>query len=115
MTRARKSRWLAIVFCALATTATIPAFADQVNGSLSSSLETPQPVSSSKEASGKGYFEIHGQPDPAEVMKMARAYNSQFDTKKNRWEKWCDKQTLAHPKFWRFVRTRVDPAVSVTA
>lgn len=118
MKRARTSRWLASVFYALAVTTITPAFASQESGSQSSSPPSLPQVSSNKEpleASGKGSFTIVGQPDPAEVMKLARAYNSQFDTKKNKWEKWCDKQVLKHPKFWRVMRTRVEPAVSITA
>jgi hypothetical protein len=83
----------------------------QSAGIQSSSPKASQTI----EASGKGTFEIKGQPDPAEVMKMARAYNSQYDTKKNKIEKWMDKEVLKHPKFWRVMRTRVEPAVSITA
>ena len=110
--KTRTSKWMITAYFVV-NLATTPVLADATAGAGTQSLDLK--ASQTIEASGKGTFEIKGQPDPAEVMKVARAYNSQFDTKKNRWEKWVDKQVLAHPKFWRVMRTRVEPAVSITA
>lgn len=108
----RMNKWVIIAYSVVSLGIT-PVLADATADAGTQSLDLKG--SQTIEASGKGSFTIVGQPDPAEVMKLARAYNSQFDTKKNKIEKWMDKQVLKHPKFWRVMRTRVEPAVSITA